>query len=50
MRDYRQTVVTRKLTQLLDTASFRRACSSFESRFAAENPMERVCNIIEALR
>jgi rhamnosyltransferase subunit B len=49
MRDYQATAVTRKLTQLLDTASVRQACSSFESRFATENPMERVCNVIEAL-
>ena len=47
MKDYQEKRVTAKLTTLLNAASTREACGLFAARFAGENVLDRICDLIE---
>jgi rhamnosyltransferase subunit B len=49
MKEYEQKIVTRELTQLLDTAAVRESCSELASRFARQTSLQKACEVIERL-
>jgi UDP:flavonoid glycosyltransferase YjiC (YdhE family) len=51
MKDYQEKIVTAKLTSLLGETGdgTRRACSRFAARFARENALDNICDIVESL-